>query len=293
MRTFILGTDWGTDCDDAVAVRILARAHKQGKIQIAGIAINNCMENSIESLEGFLNTEEIYDVPIGIDRNAVFGGRPTYQNGLKEHARKYKTNDDAMDAVRLYRKILADADDMVEIAEVGFLQIVSALLKSGKDDISDKTGIELVKEKVAKFWVMAGKWDEHGGKEYNFSCNENTCAAAHDFCELCPVPITFLGFEIGKDVVTGTKLDKDDVLYKALCDYGAADGRFSWDPMLVALAIEGDERKAGYDFVCGKATVDKQSGLNYFEKDENGSHRYVVRKYNAGYYRDIIDELIK
>lgn len=40
MRNFILGTDWWTDCDDAVAVRILARAHKSGKICIKGIGVN-------------------------------------------------------------------------------------------------------------------------------------------------------------------------------------------------------------------------------------------------------------
>lgn len=36
MRKFILGTDWWTDCDDAVAIRILARAHKLEKIKITG-----------------------------------------------------------------------------------------------------------------------------------------------------------------------------------------------------------------------------------------------------------------
>ena len=40
MRNFILGTDWWTDCDDAVAVRILARAHKAGDISIKGIGRN-------------------------------------------------------------------------------------------------------------------------------------------------------------------------------------------------------------------------------------------------------------
>lgn len=34
MRNFILGTDWWTDCDDAVAVRLLTRYMKQGKIRL-------------------------------------------------------------------------------------------------------------------------------------------------------------------------------------------------------------------------------------------------------------------
>ena len=32
MRNFILGTDWGEDVDDALAVRLLARAHKEKRI---------------------------------------------------------------------------------------------------------------------------------------------------------------------------------------------------------------------------------------------------------------------
>lgn len=293
MKKIILGTDWGSDVDDVVALRILAKAHKQGEISIEGIAVNHFMENSVKSLEGFLNTEGLHNIPLGIDKNAHFGKTPTYQNILCDYAQRYHSNGDVMDAVRLYRTILANAKEKVEIAEIGFLQVVADLLKSGNDDISDKTGIELVRQKVKKFWIMAGKWDEQGGKEFNFSCNEITSAAAADFCELCPVPVTFLGFETGKDVITGTKLDKDDILYKAMCAYGSANGRFSWDPMLVALSLTGDEVKAGYDVVCGKASVDRQSGRNYFEKNENGAHRYVVRKYNAEYYRDVIDGLIE
>ena len=80
MRNFILGTDWWTDCDDAVAVRILERAHKAGEICIKGIAINACMEYSVSSLEGFLNAEEVYNIPLGIDLDATdFGGNPTFQ----------------------------------------------------------------------------------------------------------------------------------------------------------------------------------------------------------------------
>jgi len=59
MRNLILGTDWWTDCDDVVALRILARAHKSGDICIKGIGINGCMEFSVASLDGFLKTEGV------------------------------------------------------------------------------------------------------------------------------------------------------------------------------------------------------------------------------------------
>ena len=43
MRKMILGTDWWTDCDDAVAMRLLARAVKAGEVSLLGIGINACM----------------------------------------------------------------------------------------------------------------------------------------------------------------------------------------------------------------------------------------------------------
>ena len=85
MRRFLVGTDWWTDCDDAVAMRILARAVKAGEIELAGIGINACMEYSAASLTGFLKSEGLTDIPMGIDRDATdFGGNPPYQKRLAE-----------------------------------------------------------------------------------------------------------------------------------------------------------------------------------------------------------------
>ena len=57
MRNLILGTDWGEDCDDAVAVRILARYAKAGKINLSAIGINTHTEYSAPSLYAFLEKE--------------------------------------------------------------------------------------------------------------------------------------------------------------------------------------------------------------------------------------------
>ena len=290
MRTFILGTDWGMDCDDVTAVRILARAHKAGKIRIAGIGINHCFNTSVASLDGFLSTEDVFGIPIGLDRDLVEETDGSYQKRLAERAVNYKSNEDA---VRLFRSILAEADEKVEIVEVGFHHIVAKVLMSGADDISEKTGMELVSEKVEKFWIMAGRWDVEVGDEFNFHHKPVTRKASHALCKICPVPITFLGFEIGCDVVTGSKLPKDDVLKIAMADYGWPDGRFSWDPMTVALAIDADTEAWEYDTVRGTAFVDEETGKNRFEKSDNGLHEYLVRRRDIQYYADRIDELIK
>jgi len=71
MRDFILGTDWWTDCDDVVALRIIARAVKEKKIGLLGIAMNACMEDSVASLKGALLQEGMEKVPVGNALEAV------------------------------------------------------------------------------------------------------------------------------------------------------------------------------------------------------------------------------
>ena len=294
MRKFILGTDWWTDCDDAVAIRLLAREHVKKEIELLGIVLNACMPYSVASLEGFLNTEKVYDIPIGIDLEATdFGGNPPYQKRLSQFSNKYKSNEDAQDAVKLYRTILASVETSVELIEIGYPQALTALLLSKGDDISDLNGIDLVKAKVSKIWMMAGKWDKNPGKENNFARNDRSRTAANMFCEICPVPVTFLGWEVGASVITGGNLDKNDPLYLALCDHGSHNGRSSWDPMLCLLALIGDEKKAGYSVVRGKVSVDSVTGENYFVSDSNGLHSYVIKEKEDMYYTDAINELIK
>ena len=50
MKHLLLGTDWGEDCDDAVAVRFLARKHRAGEIDLCGIGLNTRFEESVPSL---------------------------------------------------------------------------------------------------------------------------------------------------------------------------------------------------------------------------------------------------
>lgn len=293
MRSFVFGTDWWSDCDDAVALRLVTRFVKDNKIRLLGVGINACMEHSAASLYGFLKADGIEGVPIGIDREATdYGGKTAYQQRLANDFGGNATNGDFEDAVRLYRRILASCEDKIEIIEIGFLQVIANVLKSSADDISPKSGIELVREKVSKIWVMAGKWDADGETEHNFCNNARSRAAGKTFCELCPVPVTFLGFEVGFGVISGGGLDHGDHLYRVLADHGSQNGRHSWDPMLTLLALIGDEEKAGYKAVRGTASVDADTGANHFTEDPQGLHCFVVKEFDDDWYAKEIDRLI-
>lgn len=291
-RVLLLGTDWWTDCDDVAAIRMLARAALAGDIDLVGIGINACMEYSVASLDGFLASEGLRGVRIGLDRDATdFGGHPPYQKRLARYAVDRKSNDDAEDGVRMYRCVLAATEQPIEIIEIGYSQLLANTLMSGGDDISPLSGMELFRRKVKKIWMMAGKWDETPGKENNFTRAPRSRAAGHMLCEHCPVPITFLGWEVGHDVISGSHLTSG-VLYDALCDHGSRSGRSSWDPMLIELALIGDEDAAGYDTVRGRAEVDAKTGENRFTHDENGLHCYVVRRHPPQIYAARIDARI-
>ena len=294
MRSFILGTDWWTDCDDVVALRLLARAHKAKEIELLGIILNGCMEYSVTSLEGFLNTEEVYDIPIGIDLEATdFGGNPPYQKRLSQYSKRYRNNDEAENATKLYRRILTQSQTKIELIEIGYPQVLSNLLQSSPDTISELSGMELVEQKVSKIWMMAGKWDKNPDTENNFARNARSRKASRILCDICPVPITFLGWEVGSTVITGGNLGKNDPLYQALCDHGSPNGRSSWDPMLCLLALIGNEKEAGYRVVNGKASVDAVTGENRFTQNACGTHAYVIKNFDDSYYADDINNKIK
>ena len=71
----ILGSDWHTDVDDAVAIRILAWAHRHGVIRLLGISIDSAMECSVSSLRAFLENEGVPEVAVGLDHDAFdYGG---------------------------------------------------------------------------------------------------------------------------------------------------------------------------------------------------------------------------
>lgn len=284
MREFILGTDWWTDCDDAAALRIIARAFKRGEINIACIGINACMQYSAASLISFLHSEGVNGLKAGIDRDATdFGGSPPYQKRLALMMDKPVTNDDIPDAVQLYIETLKRSEGGLEIIEIGYPQVLARALKAEP---------ELFRQKVKHVWMMAGKWDDNPGRENNFARNKRASEAAAYFCAACPVPVTFLGWEVSHDINAGSQLKDGDVLKSIFADHGSFNGRSAWDPMLVELALSGSAEKCGYETVRGKASVDPLTGSNYFTVDESGPHCFVKKALPDEIYKNRIDALI-
>ena len=291
-RSIIFGTDWWTDCDDVAALDLLLKAHRYGLIDLKAIGINSVMKYSAPSLRAVCEQYGLGGIPIGLDSRARRKGSfCLYQKTLAAFCSPGFSNSDCPEAYKLYRSTLASLQGKAVIVDVGFPQIIMELLQSRPDESSDLDGIELVKEKVSEIILMGGRWDKNPGREYNFFAYKLNREAAAYICEHCPVPLTFLGYEVGKDVVTGGKAvpGLTGIAYAAHLSRG---GRPSWDPMAALFSIVGDAEKAGYRRIRGKAAVDPKSGQNRFEACDSGNHSYLVKEKEACFYKDQIDEIL-
>ena len=296
IRTILLGTDWHTDCDDAVAIRVLAWAQRRGMVQIGGISIDSAMACSVSSLRAFLKCEGVAEVPVALDHGAFdYGGETRYQPRLAAGRDWRRENDGAEESVRMYRRLLAASGAPVDLVEIGFSQVLAALLTSEADEFSALSGAELVRQKVGRLWVMGGNWGENAVPEFNFSKTEKARNAICTVLRCCPVPITFLGFEVAETVLSGGILRDcawEDALRDVLADHGSAGGRPSWDPLLVYLACVGNAEAAGFRCVRGWATVDPETGCSRFRRDSGGRHCYVVKAYPDAVYRNTLDSIL-
>jgi hypothetical protein len=266
-----------------------------GSVRLLGVAVNTRMEITAPAIDAFLQNEGYKDIPLGITPNVtVSKTKPVIQHRLAALPGRLRSNAECEDGVKLYRRLLAESDEAVDIIEIGFHPLLTGLLNSKADECSPLSGEELIRKKVRKLWAMAGKWDDLlTGRECNFSYYPFAIEASTVLCERWPTEITFLGWEVGNTVITGGTLKKDDLLHKVISDLGFPTGRASWDPLTVYLACIGDEEKAGFDTVEGKASLDPVTGYNHFEKYEGGPHKYVVKKFDDRYYEDLINRIIE
>ena len=288
----IFGTDWWTDCDDVAALDLLLKAHKRGLIDLKAIGVSSVMRYSAPSVRAVCEEQGLGEIPIGLDASAERKGLfCLYQKKLAAHCKTGFTNADCPEAHRLYRRALASSRDKAVIVDVGFPSIIRELLASGPDEYSDLTGVQFVASKVSEIVVMGGRWDKKSGREYNFCAYQRNREAAAYLCAHCPVPLTFLGYEVGKSVITGGK-DVPGLTGTAYEAHFSPRGRPSWDPMTALYAIIGDAGKAGYRRVYGAASVDPKTGKNSFAVRDGGRHSYLVKEKEDRFYQEQIDEIL-
>jgi inosine-uridine nucleoside N-ribohydrolase len=296
MVKIILDTDISPDYDDVGAMAVLHALAKRGEAEILATATCNAFPyalTSIRVINAFYGRD---DIPTGVVRPDGVSMDDGMHNkkwpiflfekyGKPEYLK-------AEPAVRLYRHLLAAADDAsVTIVTIGWLTNLADLLASGPDEFSPLDGRALVARKVGKLVSMAGKFP--AGREFNVFMD--TLASKKVYANW-PTPILFSGFEIGINVLTGTKLIarsgegnpvKD--AYAIALPQGNPDGRPSWDHTTVLAAVRGPGDY--FDVERGRIEI-YDDGSNGWQPDPEGPHARLLPKMPWAELAELIEALM-
>ena len=190
-------------------------------------------------------------IPVGIVKTGL-PNKNCSQQWAQAIVAKYphalQSNDEAMDAVKLYRKILSSQPDKsVTVVSVGFFTNLAGLLNSTGDEYSSLNGKELVEKKVKQLVSMAARIGKDGMSGYEFNVMIDAAATKKVFADW-PTPVTLSGFEIGEKILTGIRLIHNktiqnspvkDAFEIALSKDSNTVGRNSWDQTAVLVAVRG------------------------------------------------------
>lgn len=294
--SIIFDTDMGPDYDDVGAISILHDFANKGQATI----LATMASTRYEGVAAVLNVLNTYfkrpNLPVGVPKGNAVNQRD-FQHWTDTLIARYphtiKTNNEAPDAVTLYRKILAQQpDNSVTIVTVGFLTNISNLLQSTPDQYSPLDGTALVNKKVNRLVSMAGRFPMGG----EFNVREDAPASQFVF-QHWPKTILLSGFEIGVKIKTGLPLIQDDKINSPVKDVFRicipkakedSAGRSSWDETAVFVAVAGHD--PWYKLVPGTMVV-AADGSNTWKADGK-NHFYLEEIQPSSEMQKILNKLI-
>lgn len=246
----ILDTDIGPDYDDVGAMALLHALADRGEATILATISCNANETTGPTLSVLNTYFRRPEIPVGIVKAEKPNQRckelwAQYINEKYPHP--LLINGDALDAVKLYRKILAgQPDKSVMVVTVGFFTNLAGLLDSPADEYSSLPGRELVIRKVKQLVSMAAGLGEDGKSEREYNVLIDAPASKKVLGEW-PAPITLSGFEIGLHILTGARLVADNSIqnspvkeaYQVALTANKLKARCSWDQTAVLVAVRG------------------------------------------------------
>ena len=285
----IFETDRGNDVDDALAIDMLYKYHKQGRIRLMAVMINKEGEYPPQYIDllntwygqkripigGYSGTKQSvmagnnYTVTICNAKNEK--GKPLYKRSIKD----YST---LPSSVELYRRLLSKAaDQSVTIVSVGFSTNLALLLETNADEYSPLRGRELVAQKVSRLVMMAGHMKNPTFTEYNVV---NEIPACQKVYREWPTPIYTSPFELGLEIKYPASSIENDfgwtVHHPIVDSYKAylpqIEDRPTWDLTAVLYAIDPQ------DFFTvsppGRITVTDE-GNTHYKSQPDGTHYYL------------------
>jgi len=293
----IFDTDFGPDYDDVGAITLLHCFADSGYIRILATIASSRHQNAAAAINVFNVYFNRPEIPIGVvgTQGSALGDKQHWTDSIiARYPHKIKTNEEVMDALDLYRKMLASQPDhSVTIITVGFMTNLADLLTSPGDSYSSLNGYDLVKRKVRNLVSMAGRFPS--GKEFNLLIDVK---ASKKVMTDWPTNILFSGFEIGMKIKTGLPLIHNEQVQHspvkdvfAICiplDAEDSAGRMSWDESAVFVAVKGWQNY--YDLETGKCSINAE-GINAWDPVGN-RQAHLVEKISPHTMSEIINQLM-
>lgn len=297
----IFDTDIGPDYDDVGAIALLHAFADSNECTILATIASNRYPRIAAVLDLFNTYFKRPDIPIGVVRNGGVNLASIQKWDsiiVTRYPHSIIKNEEAENAVSLYRKILASQPDgSVTIVTVGFLTNLADLLLSAPDNYSPLNGKALVKKKVKQLVSMAARFDHEMGKFKEFNVVKDSSASVIVF-EQWSTPIIFSGFEIGVKVLSGLPLVNNEGIQSSPVkevfeisipqDPQDRNGRMSWDQTAVLIAVRGYEKF--YEAVHGRI-IAKPDGSNGWDHKGTG-HIYIKEKMPVAQVAAVINDLM-
>ncbi len=289
-KKVILDTDMGVDCDDAVALALLLNKHRAGEIELLCVTASSTREGATATVKA-INDYYGVELPIGAMALPAIpcDAMNNYGKKVKE---KYHVEDSDVDAVALLRKTLSQQEEKVTLIVIGPQTNMARLMKSSPDEYSSLNGQDLIKEKVEEIYCMGGSFIQN----LDFLLREKISSkisaewnivqdipSAQYFVSHCNVPCTWIGWELGNNVLTRMGEGENPVwacmLFYAQSErytYVSHFDRMSWDPITCICATQ-EYTEYLTPSKKGNMTV-LDNGVTEFTEADKGLHTVLLLK---------------
>lgn len=295
----IIDTDYDSDVDDVAALTLAHAYADAGEAEILGVAVVGLNATSAPAV----HAQNVYygraGIPVGVRRGKGPPSSSAYTGMLVERFPAAFDKDAAPDAVALYRKLLAEADDQsVVIVSLGHLTNLADLLESGGDPHSPLAGKDLISKKVIRYVCMGTEYPSQlkPGKWGNFLPDP---AAVIKVNNGWPTRIIYTGGgQFARQVRTGRAFVEDLPAGSLLHDayeiffekekWAKGPDHHSADLISIHIAVKGvtehfRETKGGYCHVFANGTMEWRSepdveGRSYVADLANGVEGAAVAK---------------
>ena len=300
----IFDTDFGGDADDLGALAMLHNLVEEGECDLIAVMCWSTEKYAVSAIDAVNRYYQHPNIPIGMRKDPIHEVDWNHSKTITESFEFKLTPDNAPETTDLYRKILSSQEDQsVTIVTVGPLKNIERLIRSESDQYSSMNGKDLIRQKVKEFVIMGGQYPS-GENEWNF--NGNMPGVTKYVLENIPVPITFLGYEVGLVIKTGSvfnQINPQSPLYIGFHHFskhapwmndafkGEILDNATYDQTAVLYAVRGGIGKY-WDRVADGTCVADSTGGNTWEPQTTSDHSYLKLKSSPEEMAELIEHLM-